>query len=363
MSERDRVQAEGILRLLLADADPSDTVRRIGWPGLATLARRHNVLLRVADRLEKGGEPGAHSFREAVLQERERARAALNVVERVSRACEKLGIAFLFPKAFQHLPDIGADLDLLVLSDDPAVDLRILEAAGLRGRRRARSRLTGATSYEIDACPTLLDVQHGRLGRMGEDGLFARMMLAAAHHRTADGREARALSAEHQLVLQGMQRIFGRTDVRLSDIVYTVSSLRRDDLDWGQVLETARAFQVLDGLACYLVYVDQIHREVIAGTPLPLPMVLRARAERWGRLEFRRGSYRFPTLRVNGALYLAKLDAEVRERNWSAAGRLCLAPAIAIGSLVRRAMHAGLRQVAAPRETRPQAARHLNSLS
>jgi len=361
--DRERLQAEGMLRLLLEDADPAETVRRIGWERLAPLARRHGVLLRVADQLASAGHIGPISFRDAVQQERDRVRSSLSLIERVSWACEKHGVGFLFPKAFQHLPDIGNDLDLLIVSDDPPADTELFRAAGIRARRRARNGLTRATSYETDCCDSLLDVQHGRLGRMGEDAGFARIILAGARRRIIEGMEVRVLSPEHQLLLQGMQRIFGRADVRLSDLVYTITSLRRDRLDWGQILETAATFQILAGLACYLTYVDQVQREVLAGPPLELPAALRADPHRWGRLEFRGSSYRFPAVRVNGALYVAKLRADVREHNWAGAGRLCLAPAVAAASLTRRVLNLAVRYVGPRDEPRPLAARHLNSLS
>lgn len=360
---RERRQAEGILRLLLADADPVDTVRHVGWTGLASLAGRHGVLLRVADRLSSAGEAGPRSFQETVHQERQRVDASLDIVRRVSAACKEQGVEFIFPKAFQHLPDIGADLDLLLVSNAPAVDARLLETAGIRARRRTRNRLTGATVYEIDGSPSLLDVQRGRLGRMGEDAAFAGMMLAGSHRQVLNGTEIRVPSPEHQLILQGMQRIFGRADVRLSDLVYTITSLRRDALDWGQILETARQLRVVEGLTCYLSYVEQVHDQVLDGPLLTPALSATVHLPRWGRLEFRQGSYRFPVVRVNGALYFARLVAEVRGHNWSSAGRLCLAPAVAVVGVVRRALGSGVQYAAPNGASRPPAARHLNSLS
>jgi hypothetical protein len=357
--DRERLQAEGMLRLLLESADPADATGRLGWAGLAPLARRHGVLLRVADRLASVGEMGPPSFRQAVLDERQRVHSALRVVHCVSEACEEQGVAFLFPKVFQHLPDIGTDLDLLIGSDAPAVDVNLLQAAGLRARRGATNRLTGATVYEIDGCPSLLDVQRGRLGRMGEDATFAGMMLAGARRRVVDGAEIRVPSAEHQLILQGMQRIFGRADVRISDLVYTITSLRQDPLDWGQILATARQLRVFQGLACYLSYVEQVHDQVLGGPLLTPAMSATVHLPRWGRLEFRQGSYRFPAVRVNSALYFSKLVAEVRGQNWSSAGRLCLAPAVAVASVVRRALGSGA-QYATPNGA---SLRHLRSLS
>jgi hypothetical protein len=359
----ERRQAEGILRLLLAGANPVDTIRDVGWTGLASLAARHGVLLRVADRLSSAGEAGPRWYQETVHQERQRVHASLNIVRRVSAACDEQGIEFIFPKAFQHLPDIGADLDLLLASNAPAVDVRLLETAGIRVRRRIINRLTGSTVYQIDRCQSPLDVQHGRLGRMGEHTTFPAMIHASAHRQILDGTEIRVPSAEHQLILQGMQRIFGRADVRLSDLVYTITSLRRDVLDWGQILATARHLRVFEGLACYLSYVEQVHDQVLGG-PLLTPAVrATVHLPRWGRLEFRQGSYRFPVVRVNGALYFAKLVAEVRGHNWSSAGRLCLAPAVAVAGVVRRALGTGVWSNTPNGASQPPATRHLNSLS
>lgn len=358
--DREHIQAEELLRFLLERPDPDATLCRVGWTGLAPLARRHGILLRVADRLTSAGVTLPPSFGDVVRQERRRANAALEVVRDVSAACEEHGVAFVFPKAFQHLPDIGTDLDMLIAADAPEIDVRFLERAGVRARRRASHRLTAATVFEIEGCPTLLDVQRGRLGRMGEAETFASLMLASAQRHVLDGVEIRVLPAEHQLILQGMQRVFWRTSIRLSDLFQTISLLRRESLNWGPLLQTARQLRLVEELSCYLTYVDQINREVLGGRRLTIPAGLTAAGHRWGRLEFRGGTYRFPALRVNSALYLSKLGTAVRNRSWDVAARLSLAPALAVTSVVRGSLRTGLRAVTPRRGSRALAARHLS---
>ena len=358
--DREHIQAEELLRFLLERPDPDATLCRVGWTGLAPLARRHGVLLRVADRLTGAGVTPPPSFEDVVRQERRRADAALRVVHGVSAACEEHGVVFLFPKAFQHLPDIGTDLDMLIAADAPDVDVHFLQRAGIRARRRASHRLTAATVFEIDGCPTLLDVQRGRLGRMGEAATFASLMLGSAQRRVLNGVEIRVLPAEYQLILQGMQRVFWRTSIRLSDLFQTISLLRRESINWEQLLQTARQLRLVEELACYLTYVDQINREVLGRPRLTMPAALTAPGHRWGRLEFRGGTYRFPTVWVNTALYVSKLGHAVRKRSWDVAARLSLAPAVAVASVVRGSLRTGLRAVTPGRRSRARAARHLS---
>jgi hypothetical protein len=360
---REHRQAEGILRLLVEHVDPLEIVRQVGWPGLAALARRHGVLLRLARSLTSAGEAGPPSFRDAVREESERVRLSLSAIHRVSAACEAQGVEFLFPKAFQHLPDLGADLDLLIVSETPPFDWRLLQHAGIPVRERIANPFTRNTVYEIDGCPSLLDVQHGRLGWMGEHAAFPAMMLAKARATIVDGTHVRVPSPEHQLILQGMQRVFGRAKLRLSDLVYTMNSLRRNALDWREILELARRLGVFEGLACYLCYVEQIHRDVMNAPLLPSEAVTMAESRRWGRVEFRAGAYRFPVIRANRALYFAKLAADARRHNWRSAGRVSLAPAVAVAGLVRRVIRAGMHSIAASDSFAPRAEHRPRALS
>src|SRR5881296_892756 len=115
LSMRDeRAQARLLLRLLL-NGDPPP-IARVDWNALFRLARTHGVVLRSADRLVAQRVTLPPPFAEGVARERERVQDALGLVRQVSRICTAHGIEFLFAKAFQHYPDLGGDLDLLVLA-------------------------------------------------------------------------------------------------------------------------------------------------------------------------------------------------------------------------------------------------------
>jgi hypothetical protein len=137
------------------------------------------------------------------------------------------------------------------------------------------------------------------------------------------------------MVLQGMRRVYGRRSFRLTDVIATVTALRVPGLDWGYVIRTARALGMLPGLSCYLSYVDQIHRALYGGDLIPQAPRAGLTLEGWGRFAFRGAAYRFPAARVGGRLYWQELRTALTTRNWSAASRLGLLPAVLVVEQVR----------------------------
>jgi hypothetical protein len=185
-----------------------------------------------------------------------------------------------------------------------------------------------------DAVP--LDVHRGRLGVAGEHVRFPATLLATPRVVALDGTPVAVPSADDQMVLQGMHRVYGRRHIRLGDLVTTVAAIRRDALDWDRVLARSAETGTKDGLSCYLRYVEAIHREVLDRPLLDPRLAARLDQRHWGAASLRDGLVRFPVLRVNGRLFPRALLRQVRTHNWLAAARLCLVPAVVAESSVRR---------------------------
>ena len=322
---------------LLLDGGAAPTAA-LDWQLLRAVADRNAVLVRLDDQLERLALRPPRSFTVAADRERQRVRAALHVVREIGDRCARHGIAFLFPKALQHYPDMGSDLDLLVLSESEGTDALLLE--GLAASPVARSlhdRIAGATTYRLQESRLALDVRHGRLGPVGEQASYPRALLANRQRCLIAGAEFFVPAPEDQLILQGMDRVSGRRSFRLGDVVATIATVRALPIAWTYVTQTARAIGVLAGLGCYLSYVEQIHRELFDGPLVPAAVRRRVPLEGWGRIEFTRGAYRFPAVRVNGKLYLKQLVAGLWAANWDRAARLCLLPlvgaAVTVGHL------------------------------
>lgn len=339
----DSHHASWVLRLLLSgdvvgDAGTAvDAPADLDWDALQELVQANRVLVRTAERLASFGIAVPGRFAAAVTAERARVRSTLELMRHVGRTCELHGIPFLFPKAFQDYPDFGDDVDLLVLPRSTRVDDAIV--AGLvtiAVRRDLGERFAGTATYRVRGCSSLLDVQHGRLGIVGEHDEFPRLLVQHARPIVVDGIAFAEPPPEDQLILQGLQRVAGRLRIALCDVLFTISTLRHSTLDWDYVVATARRHAALPGLGCYLGYVDQIHRDVFA-RPLLSGAVHRALTlNGWGRIAFREGGYRFPIVRANGRLYWQQLRHRIATGDWNGAGRLCLIPLVASARAGRR---------------------------
>src|SRR5689334_834124 len=339
------------LRLLLDRRGDPPMDLAVDWPLLLALAQQNTVLVRVADRIQLAGlEPPAF-FVAAAERERERTRTVFSVMQRLGERCEQADLAYLFPTAWQHFPDVGGDLDLLLLSRSRDVDAVILEgtAASLRARD-LRDRLAGTALYWLPEAAVALDIHHGRLGLVGEQGLYPAGLIHRRRRRVVAGEERFAPAPEDQLILQGMSRLAGRRSFSIADAAATASIVRGQRLDWTYLGSVARQMGVLPALSCYLGYVDQIYTALYGRHLLPAEARSLLTLDGWGEVAFQRGRYRFAALRVRNRLYWRQLVTAAIDGQWRVASRLCLAPAMVAAcsmGLVGRDATAGLVALAA----------------
>ena len=336
MRNAEQEAAATILRILvngsLADGDA------VGDPSLLLrIAGPNEALLRVAGALRSAGVVLAPADDSAVAAEQDRVADAFRAAREIAGVCTGANIPFLFPKILQHYPDLGDDLDLLVLTDREHFARSVLPQLTLVGDHHSlASRIAGSAGFLLFGCATPLDVQHGRLGRLGEHRDFPRTLYRRRRSLSAGGLRFDVPSPDDHLVLQGMQRVYGRRKITLADLAYAIRSILTDALDWDSVLRTARTHGVGAGLSCYLTYADDIHRAVFGGALLPRDVRARLRTDGWGRVEFRGGYYRYPTVKVASALYALELGAHLRARRWTGAGRIFLLPALGAAAAFRR---------------------------
>ncbi len=319
------------LRLLFDQGGSPPTDMTVDWPLLLTLARQNSVLVRLSERLEGRGLRPPAFFAAAAERARQRADTACSVMRHIADRCARHGIDFLFPTAWQHFPDAGGDLDLLVSSRARRVDALILEgmAASLRAPD-LRDRLAGTSLYWLRESGLALDVHHGRLGVVGEHAAYPADLIRRRQRRVLAEEEYFAPAPEDQLILQGMSRVAGRRSFSLGDATATIRIIRGQPLDWGFLVSVAHHMGVLPGLCCYLGYVDEIYGALYGHHLLPPEARQVLTIDGWGSVAFREGRYRFPSLRVRNRLYWRQLATVAAAGEWRVASRLCLVPAMVV---------------------------------
>jgi hypothetical protein len=328
--------ASSLGRLVLDGAGWAPTAEE-EWAQFLQLAVSNGVVIRALDRLHDRGTVVPPSFAGAIKAQRTRARQMFEAMSRVAELCTTHGVDWCYPKAPDRLPDIGRDLDLLVASGSERLDgLLRRELGAVRLERGFRFELAGSTHYRFPSWPAALDVQQGRLGVAGEHSGFPAELLRRSDPVEVAGCRFMVPRGEDRLVLQGLQMIYGRDAIRLTDVVSTVTLVRQGGLDWDEITGTATRAGIVPGLSCYLAYVDQIHGDLF-GTPLACPPHARRLIRgSWGRVTFARGRYRFPTVTVNARLYLRRLLSDFAHGRWASAARLFFLPGIAVAAVGSR---------------------------
>jgi hypothetical protein len=336
MLERGESCAAFILRLLLDGESARGHALEVDWNELLYVARQNVVLVRVAERLERSGLQPPPSFAEAVDVEQLENRAKINLIRRISQAATGNNVRFIFAKAFQHFPDMGNDIDLYILPRSLEADALVLDRLSAKPLDRSlHNRAASTANYQVTGCEAQVEIYHGRMGMFAEHDTYLAQVIENGRLREVLGTEFLVPSVEDQLIIQGMQRVYARNFLRLSDIFYTINSIRCDAPDWGYIIRTSRRLGTFEGLCCYLSYVEQIYRRLLGGELLASESRRALNLEGWGPVEFKDGVYKFERPRVIGYIY--KFRAAVVAGNWKMASRLCLLPLLGVGTVARKA--------------------------
>jgi hypothetical protein len=325
-----------ILRLLVDGTIDPEEQRAVRWGDLLQIAAQNGVLIRVVDQLETIGLEPRHFFSAAVREMRTRNQRKVALISHISERCGQANIECIFPKAIQTYPDMPGDIDLYVVATSLEVDRTIIKGLHARPLKRTlRNRIEGTANYIVRGCDSPLEIHHGRVGMVGEHKSYISQLIENAIPARAEGDDFLVPSPEDQLVLQALQRVVQRSYLRLSDVVATITLLRRNELDWNYVVKTVKDLNILYGLSCYLGFIEQIYRETFKNYLLPAGFLLQPDAE-MPRIEFQSGFYRFKRIEVGGRGFINKFCSALVAENWVVVSRLSLLPLVVASTAFRK---------------------------
>jgi hypothetical protein len=296
------------------------------WRAVVPVLRANVVLIRTAERW--GGLAGADELRRAAEIERARVSGVLVVVSRLARALDDREVPYVLTKAFQHLPDMGHDVDVLLADRSSRSDRVVATALGARAVRASIvAAFAGKRSYVADGVP--IEIHHGRVGHLGEHPALARDLLARRQRVETGAGEAWAPAAEDALLLQALQRVAGHRRIRASDVLRALD-LERGGLDEEHLAATARETGLDVALAWYREAVAAIARATGIGTggagagaPRPGP-----------------AGHVVPPA-VTARSYAAAASAALRRGDLGSLGRAMALPALVAATAVDRTLRRG----------------------
>ena len=302
----------------------------LDWSELRTAAQRGGALVRVADAIEQPREALPPRFAAATAEACRRAQQVVDLVDRLSAACNRLGLPHAFLRTAECYPDAQRTIDLLVSDPSVNIDAEIFrDIPAVTHRGLLHHRLAGATTYRVAYGNRVL-IRHGRLGRLGEHARFARLLLARARPRPMGTATPIAPSGEDHLLLLAIHQLYTRPEFRLSDLHCAIEAVRARTLDWDYVFATALSTGIVPAVGCYVQYLDRVHQSVTGRALLPQPVLDRFAADaRPIRQAGTAQDARFPRTRAAARLYLQNLRATLESGRWHSALRLSLIPVLA----------------------------------
>lgn len=325
--------ADAILRALLENSvsrhELAAEVRSLGRL-LPQAARQGVVTVRLAELLRLAGVDVPRELADAAAMEKIRISESLDLMGRISAICRRRGERFVFTKAFQHLPDMGHDVDLL--TEGSAIDCDFAAELGAVSESGSLSNaVAGKRSYSIPGAGSPLEVHGGRLGQVGEHVELARLVLDRGTDRAVGPLILRGPSREDGLLIQVVQRMYCHFSLRLSDIVHARNLLTGEELDWNRIEKDARQAGILEGVRTHLSILRSILRGVGVEFRAPNQVIGPAPAA------FQQEGLNFILSRwsIGGRLYARKLAQDLARSDAESAGRLMMLPVIAAVSIGR----------------------------
>jgi glycosyltransferase involved in cell wall biosynthesis len=317
------------LDLMLAPSSRTVNHENLDWSELRQAAQRGSALVRIADAVKQPGEPLPPRFAEAAAQACQRTQQVVDVVDQLSNACTRLGLAHAFVRTAECYPDAPRTIDLLISDPSLSVDREITR--DLHGSRRSGSlhhRLAGVSTYGLAYGNRLL-IRHGRLGRLGEHARFARLLLNRARPRSMGTATPLAPSPADHVLLLATHQLYTRPEFRLSDLHTAIVALRDPAMEWDYLFATALSTATVPAVGCYLQYLDRVHQSVGGQTLVPAAVLNRFTASGRGTGRAPAPDARFPRMWSATRLYLQNLWATLESGRWHSAARLSLVPFVA----------------------------------
>lgn len=305
-----------------------------GWHTLLEFASTHHVVIRAFG----GGEAGAASsiLSSVVHAEVERSKQAAARLHDICSRFEEEGCPVVVIKSFDHWPDLGSDLDLLMWSDESRVVSIMQESFGAAVEAQAWSdRVARKLNFRVPGLPKLVEVHFGRLGQAGEQLRLAEHVLSRRRYLEVGAHPFPVPSAEDRVILATLQWLYRHYYIRICDFVDTAQLLHSGELDFDGLRGAAKQAGIWPGVATFLRLVSE-YAGHYGSQRVSLPRRVEA-AARFGieKIYPNAGFLRLPLFPQGAELYLRQLVKTMRHRDPKASLRLGLVPPLAMAAGMR----------------------------
>jgi hypothetical protein len=316
------------------------SITRAEFDELVALADSNHVIVRGLEVFlslvrEAKDETRAEWAHAALALERARIEMALTHLKDVCNAIESNGFQVTVIKSLDHWPDLGSDLDLY--TNAKPRDISTLLKMRFEARIAPRSwgdRLARKWNYLIPGLPEAIEIHMGRLGQTGEQVEIASHLAERSRWVFVGGHLFRVPSVSDRLMISTLQRMYRHFYFRLCDIVDSAALLDSGEVDYADLLDSASAAGIWEGVATYLAIVSDYVKQYRGGAVVLPQFVLSSARFGGDSIYYRRKFLRVPIMPESVRLYGQQLASLLRRRDMHNGIRLSLLPWLATAAAV-----------------------------
>jgi hypothetical protein len=301
------------------------------------LAASHHVILRALARLQEAAAAAGHGVPawvdDAVATETSRIQNALSLLSPIFQGLSEIGDVVVI-KSLDHWPDLGSDLDLYSNADSDTV-VRLM-----RGKFHARlaerswgDRLAGKWNFIVPGLPELVEFHIGRLGQTGEQLALTNSIVVNAKEAQFGPHTFLVPSPEDRIMISTLQRMYRHFYMRLCDIVDMARLLDSLQVDYVYLKSLAQSAGLWEGVATYLVVVDQFVQRYGGESRLPLSIKRAARFDA-AKIRFHKQFLRIPIFPDAASFYASEWKKLFFSGEVQNAMRLSLLPGLAVAAVL-----------------------------
>ncbi len=309
------------------------------WYDFLRFAELHRVYLRTLQILGRlavaGAAPRFDGLENLAQIEQRRIQHALAVLRKVVLALELTGHSPIVIKTLDHWPDIGTDLDLFTAATEADI-VRAMQGE-LHAEPQPQSwgdRLAHKWNFRIPELPQLVEIHVGCLGQTGEQTALAAHLEETSVMRERGSFRFRVPAPEEQVTLATLQRMYRHFYIRLTDLLNLTALVRTGRLDFMRLRASTQRWSIWPGVATLLKITSDYNQRSGTG-PLPLPEFVERSALFGAEVTYVGEPFlRVPMLPQGSQLFLQQLIGTGAARQFRAAARLSLLPALAAAAFV-----------------------------
>lgn len=169
-------------------------------------------------------------------------------IKNIADYCHDNGICYYFPKAYQHYPDMGHDVDLFLDARGGTLKDFIHHFQLKKDKTSFLNKVAGKRPYLFNN--TIPLEIHRFVGHFGE----FKQLTKSYYNNLVLEKGVNQLCNEHKLLNQIVQRFYGHFTIRLSDIVYTINLLNKG-VNLGVIKAEASRYGLKKALDEYLGFI------------------------------------------------------------------------------------------------------------